>query len=166
MSSRRVPKARSGKAAEPAATRGEPAILFDVNVLVALAWPNHVHHVAALTWFSDTGGRRFATCPVTQSGFVRVSSNRRAIPFARTPAEACVLLRRIVRLPGHVFWTDEIDLSSTEHIAWERLGTHAQVTDAHLLAVALHRGGQLATFDREMVNLSPAAEHAVVLVPV
>ena len=24
--------------------------LLDVNVLIALAWPNHVHHAAAHTW--------------------------------------------------------------------------------------------------------------------
>jgi predicted nucleic acid-binding protein len=25
--------------------------LLDVNVLVAFAWPNHVHHAAAQHWF-------------------------------------------------------------------------------------------------------------------
>ena len=165
MSGRQGKKVGSAKASEPVAPWGKPAMLLDVNVLVALAWPNHVHHDAALAWFSDGGQKRFATCPVTQSGFVRVSSNRRAISLARTPRDACALLRRIVKLPGHVFWTDEIDLSSTDHIAWERLGSHSQVTDAHLLAIALHHGGKLATFDREIVNIAPAAERAVVLVP-
>jgi toxin-antitoxin system PIN domain toxin len=165
MSQRRGSKASGSRASEPVAAWGRPAVLLDVNVLVALAWPNHVHHGAALDWFNTLGKQRFATCPVTQSGFVRVSSNRRAIAEARTPREACGLLRRIVKLPGHVFWTDEVDLSSTTHIAWERLGTHAQVTDAHLLALALHHGGRLATFDREIVNLVPGAAGAVVLVP-
>jgi uncharacterized protein len=163
MSRRAGTKAGAGKAAELVAPWGKAAVLLDVNVLVALAWPNHVHHAAALDWFEEIGHTRFATCPVTQSGFVRLSSNRRAIPLARTPREACALLRRIVSLPGHVFWTDEIDLSGTEHIAWERLGSHAQVTDAHLLAIALHHGGRLATFDRELVNLSPVAQRSVVL---
>jgi uncharacterized protein len=158
--------ANSGrKAAEHATSWNHPPILLDVNVLVALAWPNHVHHSAALAWFGDVGKKGFATSPVTQSGFVRVSSNKRAIPTARTPREACELLRRIVALPGHVFWTDDVDLSTTEHIAWERLGAHSQVTDAHLLAIALRHGGKLATFDREMRHLSPAAERTVVLVP-
>lgn len=166
MSSRVSPKAGPGKAAESVMPWGKAAVLLDVNVLVALAWPNHVHHAAAMAWFDETGHKRFATCPVTQSGFVRISSNRRAIPLARTPREACALLRRIVALPGHVFWTDEVDLSGTEHIAWERLGSHVQVTDAHLLAIALHHGGGLATFDRELINLSPTAPRSVVLLPV
>jgi toxin-antitoxin system PIN domain toxin len=155
--SRRNPDVRSGLKRIP--------ILLDVNVLVSLAWPNHVHHDTALAWFDELGRVGFATCPVTQSGFVRVSSNQRAIPGARTPREAKELLRRITALPGHVFWPDDIEVASNEQIAWERLGSHAQVTDAHLLALAIRRGGRLATFDRGLANLAPEgkAEHVVML---
>ena len=141
------------------------AILLDVNVLVALAWPNHVHHAAALAWFDEVGRAGFATCSVTQSGFVRVSSNQRAIPDARSPREAREILRRIAALPGHVFWPDDVEIASNEHIAWERLGSHAQVTDAHLLALAIRRGGRLASFDRGLVDLAPEgkAESVVML---
>lgn len=144
--------------------KGQP-ILLDVNVLVALAWPNHVHHSAAHSWFDEVGRAGFATCPVTQSGFVRVSSNNRAIPDARSPREAREILRRITALPGHVFWTDDVEIASSEHIGWERLGSHAQVTDAHLLALVLQRGGRLATFDRALPDLAPegTAEHVLVL---
>lgn len=51
------------------------AALLDVNLLVALAWPNHVHHQAALGWFQRNQAAGWATCPLTESGFVRVSSN-------------------------------------------------------------------------------------------
>jgi hypothetical protein len=141
------------------------AILLDVNVLVALAWPNHVHHATALAWFDEVGRAGFATCSVTQSGFVRVSSNQRAIPDARSPREAREILRRIAALPGHVFWPDDIEISSSESIAWERLGSHAQVTDAHLLALAIRRSGRLATFDRGLADLAPGgkAESVVML---
>ena len=144
--------------------KGMP-ILLDVNVLVALAWPNHVHHATALAWFDEVGRAGFATCPVTQSGFVRVSSNQRAIPDARSPREAREILRRITALPGHVFWPDDIEIARNQHIAWERLGSHAQVTDAHLLALAIRRGGRLATLDRGLVDLAPEgmAEHVVIL---
>jgi hypothetical protein len=138
-------------------------ILLDVNVLVALAWPNHVHHAAALAWFEKVGRAGFATCPVTQSGFVRVSSNKRAIPDARSPREAREILQRITALPGHVFWPDDIKIASNEHIAWERLGSHAQVTDAHLLALAIHRCGRLATFDRGLVDLALEGDAACVV---
>jgi predicted nucleic acid-binding protein len=40
-----------------------------------------------------------------------------------------------------------------------------QVTDAHLLALALRRGGRLATFDRILVDLAPegTADRVVML---
>ncbi|HEY4395306.1 MAG TPA: TA system VapC family ribonuclease toxin [Polyangia bacterium] len=144
-----------------------PRALFDVNVLIAMAWPNHVHHAAVLDWLGRPGTIAFATCPVTQSGFIRVSSNARAIPGARAPREAQALLRRITELPGHAFWHDDVDLAGDAGVAWDRVGGHAQVTDAHLLAIALRRGGRLATLDRGIGDLVPAGARsdAVVVIP-
>jgi hypothetical protein len=139
--------------------------LLDVNVLIAMAWPNHVHHVAVLDWLGAPGTIPFATCPVTQSGFIRVSSNARAIPAARSPREAQALLRQITELPGHSFWHDDVDLAGDARVAWDRVGGHAQVTDAHLLAIALRHSGRLATLDRGIVDLVPAgAQPGCVLV--
>ena len=130
--------------------------LLDVNVLVALAWPNHVHHEAAHRWCRQEAAAGWATCPVTQSGFVRVSSNRRVLPDARSPREAIELLRAMIALPRHVFWTDEIAIASSPLIAASRLVAHHQITDAHLLGVALGHGGRLATFERAVSDLLPA----------
>jgi YVTN family beta-propeller protein len=60
--------------------------LLDVTVLVALAWPNHVHHHSARRWFAHRPGP-WATTPVTECGFVRVSSDRVVIPDAVTPVD-------------------------------------------------------------------------------
>jgi uncharacterized protein len=129
--------------------------LLDVNVLVALAWPNHVHHAAARRRFRSERSHGWATCPLTQSGFIRVSSNPRFTPEAKTPQEAALLLRHMTMLPGHVFWNDDISLLEGKWIALSRIVTHAQVSDAHLLALALSRGGRLATFDRAIGRLVP-----------
>jgi toxin-antitoxin system PIN domain toxin len=130
--------------------------LLDVNVLVALAWPNHVHHTLAQRWFARRGRAGWATCPLTQSGFVRVSSNPRVLPTAVMPEEAVLALRRIIEVPGHVFWADDVSLATSEHVALDRLLSYRQVTDAHLLALALRRGGRLATLDRRIASLVPA----------
>jgi toxin-antitoxin system PIN domain toxin len=142
--------------------------LPDVNVLVALAWPNHVHHVKARTWFEGPKRGGWATCPVTESGFVRVSSNRRVIETARRPEEAILLLRELTGLEGHAFWPDDTSIARSRWVAAERLLGHSQVTDAHLLALTLARGGRLVTFDRGIGEILPpgsSPETLVVLAP-
>ncbi|MGH9155912.1 MAG: TA system VapC family ribonuclease toxin [Acidimicrobiales bacterium] len=122
-------------------------LLLDVNVLVALAWPNHVHHQVARNWFGDRAGDGWATCPPTESGFVRVSSNP-VLPHAVTPAEAFELLHRLRGVGSHAFLSDDISLVGSEHADRSRIASHRLVTDAHVLAVARRHGGALATFDR------------------
>lgn len=122
-------------------------------MLVALAWPNHVHHGRALSWFGDVRDEGWATCPVTESGFVRVSCNRRVIPDARTPAEAIGLLREIRAVPGHVFWTDDVSPADPEPGVFGRVVGYRQVTDAHLVTLAHRQGGRLASFDRGLRDL-------------
>jgi uncharacterized protein len=141
--------------------------LLDVNLLVALTWPNHVHHAVAHRWFQRIHKTGWATCPLTQTGFVRVSSNRQALPDAVTPRNAVLLLRELVALPGHVFWQDDISIARSEAFALNRLAGHRQITDAHLLALAMRHGGRLATLDRHLLGLVPdrvRARDAVVLV--
>jgi hypothetical protein len=135
----------------------------DVNVLVALAWPNHVHHEAARNWFDANHRDGWATCPLTESGFVRVSANRRVMPIATTPQRAIELLRRMTGLDGHTFWTDETSIARSRWIAAQKLVGHGQVTDAHLLAVTLGHGGRLVTFDRAISEILPAAASKDVL---
>jgi hypothetical protein len=84
--------------------------LLDVNLLISMAWPNHVHHQPAMQWFRTRRSELWATTPVTESGFVRVSSNRSAIPTAVTPSEALSLLSRIRQVPNHVFLPDDLEL--------------------------------------------------------
>lgn len=130
--------------------------LLDVNVLVALGWPNHVHHVAARKWFDAHASIGWATTPVTEGGFVRTSSNRSALPTSTTPAIAVDLLTRLTRLGAHEFWSDDVPfIAASDAVLLHRLRGHRQVTDAHLLALATRRQGRVATFDRALVDLDP-----------
>lgn len=120
--------------------------LLDVNVLIALAWPSHVHHTLAHRWFARNSRRGWATCPLTQLGFVRVSSHPGIIPEAATPREALAALGAIVAQIGHVFWPDAISLTDKGLPAGQIMG-HRQFTDAYLLALAVHHRGRLVTLD-------------------
>lgn len=129
--------------------------LLDVNMLVALAWPNHVHHERAHAWFRGVRRSGWATCPATQSGFIRVSSNRHVVAEAPTPAEARALLQQMVGIGAHEFWSDDVAPAETGG-PFDRVVGYRQVTDAHLLALAIRRHGRLATFDRGARELVPA----------
>ena len=66
--------------------------LLDINVLVALAWPNHEHHDISHRWFAAHAAAGWATCPLIQCGFVRISSNPKIIANAVKPDDAIALL--------------------------------------------------------------------------
>jgi uncharacterized protein len=137
--------------------------LLDTNVLIALAWPNHVHHADATGWFLRKAASAFRTCPITQTGFVRISSNPSFTPEAVSPGEALALLDRITRLPGHGFWPD--DLAVADAFASRTVpASHRQVTDGYLLALALAREGVLATLDRGIAVMARTCPEALELV--
>jgi hypothetical protein len=129
------------------------AFLLDVNALIALAWPTHVHHGQTRQWFDASASSGWATCPITQLGFVRVSSNPKIVRDAVSPREALAMLERFIGLAGHRFWSTEIGLASTGPFASLAMVGHRQVTDAYLLALAQHYDGRLATLDRGIADL-------------
>ena len=140
--------------------------LLDVNVLVALAWPNHVHHSLARKWFREQRQKGWATCPTTENGFIRVSSNTRAIPEAKSPGEAALFLKSLIASEGHTFWPEESSIIDDRWVGIDRIHTHHQITDAHLLSLALRHQGCLATFDRSIIHLTPKGtkEDAILLI--
>lgn len=77
-------------------------------------------------------------------------------PEATTPDEAITLLRRFRLLPGHEFWTDDFSIAG---VAPGRLPGHRQVTDLHLLSLAISRGGKLASFDQGLKSLVPTGDN-------
>jgi toxin-antitoxin system PIN domain toxin len=129
------------------------AFLLDVNVLVALAWPGHQAHQKAQRWFARHSSKGWATCPMTQAGFVRIVSNRAFSPLAVTPAEAVRGLQISISDPHHQFWKDDLSLAEALSASQAKLFGHKQITDAYLLALAIHRKGTLATLDGGMRSL-------------
>lgn len=122
--------------------------LLDVNVLVALFDPDHVHHDAAHDWFAANRAAGWATCPLTENGLVRILSNVAYSTVHESPAE---ILRRLTALCAsgdHVFWGDEISLRDATFFKAALPVSHRQVTDVYLLGLAKSNDGRLATFDR------------------
>ena len=125
-------------------------LLLDVNVLLAVAWPNHQFHSTAVQALSSSN--RWATCALTQLAFIRLSSNPAVVSTAKSPHEAAVLLSRLVADSLHSY------LHSLARI----LG-HQQVTDAYLLRLAAANHAVLATFDRRLESLAGGKPRVAVL---
>jgi uncharacterized protein len=123
--------------------------LLDVNVLLALFDGDHVDHGRAHAWLDTEIGAGWASCPITQNGFVRVISQPR-YPSPITAFEAFGLLSRACGTEYHDFWPCDISLLDHEVMDSSRLHGARQITDSYLLALAVARGGRLVTFDRSL----------------
>jgi toxin-antitoxin system PIN domain toxin len=121
--------------------------LLDVNVLVALFDPSHVHHEAAHSWFRVNRSRRWATCVLTENSFVRVLSSP-AYPGRRTTVEDAVTrLGMFCASREHVFWPSSLSIRDRGRFRWNHVQGHRQLTDIYLLALAVSNQGRLVTFD-------------------
>ena len=110
--------------------------LLDVNALLAAILAIHSRHQAADTWLRR---KSLATCPLSELGFLRISTNPKAynlsMAIARQALEAFVKAHKVEFVPA--------DLPAIES------GAHQSeaVTDSYLAELAARRGMKLATLD-------------------
>lgn len=120
--------------------------LLDVNVLIAMAWPTHVAHQSVHRWLGKNAKAGWATCPLTECAFIRLSSNPAFSPNALVPQQARALLEANLTHPAHKFWPDDLSVAESFE-GLHGLTGHKQVTDAYLLRLAQRHRGTLATLD-------------------
>ena len=110
-------------------------LLLDVNALLALAWPSHQFHRAVVTRLERRPQPIWATCALTQLGFIRLCSSSSVVGVRKRPDEALALLADLVRDDRHKYLEyHPSPLSSATY--FRGLMGHRQVTDAYLLATA------------------------------
>jgi hypothetical protein len=125
--------------------------LLDVNLLLACAWESHGHHVAARTWLERQ--KSFATCPISQLGFLRVSLSP---GFRATHADALAALRDIIDRKQALFLPDDAAPAGLPAVSH-----HADMTDAYLVTLARAHGCRLATLDEALCTKAWAKDIAV-----
>ena len=122
--------------------------LLDVNLLMALLWENHEHHAKARSWFKNISA--FATCPLVQLGFARVSAHP-LLGYGLTPELAFGVLRQLLADPRHEFIPD--DLSCADRVVRTELMAGAnQITDRYLVALARQHQLSLSTLDEPLAK--------------
>ena len=124
--------------------------LLDVNVLLALCDPRHLHHDAAHGWFKKLGTDGWATCPVTENGFIRIASHPKYPNRPGSPSLVAGILQEFCLNPQHEFWPDSLSLLDGSIFSHAALLAHSQITDVYLLGLAVQNKGKLATFDQDI----------------
>lgn len=124
--------------------------LLDVNVLIAAIWVTHSEHARADAWVQK---KQLATCPLTELGFLRISTHPKALKA--TMADARKLLEHFHSQMAPVFAADDLQPLNSKPESSD------EVTDFYLADLAASRGMKLATFDASLqhpaVELIPAA---------
>jgi predicted nucleic acid-binding protein len=97
----------------------------------------------------------WATCPITEMGFLRIVTNRSFSPHAPAWAEAVEILRKHTEGSSrHCFWQDSLTSGEVDLRFGKRIKGPSQITDAYLLALAMQNKAELVTFDYRMEALA------------
>jgi toxin-antitoxin system PIN domain toxin len=122
-------------------------LLLDVNALLALGWAEHEAHAAVVERLG--GAAAWATCPITQLGFVRISSTGGIFSRTLSPPQAHAALTALCADRQHRFLASHPSVTSAD---FSQLSGPRQTTDAYLLALAQHHQVKLLTLDRRLAQ--------------
>ncbi len=81
--------------------------LVDTNVWLALTFQSRSHHIAAKDWLTADEQREFCFCRVTQMGFLRIATNRKAFPADAVPLNQAWQLYEELLTDLHVVYAEE-----------------------------------------------------------
>ena len=133
--------------------------LLDVNVLVALVLPRHPFHPRVHNWFRQSQDRLWATCPLTQAGFLRIGT--KFLGGSREDLQtAYTHLEHDCRGENHEFWPMDIDLAELDPALRPRILGPNQIADLQLLLLAHKHRGQLVTLDKGLHELARGTKYA------
>lgn len=119
--------------------------LLDINALLAAILKGHPDHAVADSWLRQ---KALVTCPLSELGFLRISTNPRIYNVSMALAQQSLA----AFLAAHKVQTISADLPALK----SKAKTSAEVTDSYLAELAASKGMRLATLDRGIMH--PAAE--------
>lgn len=123
--------------------------LLDVSTLIAFLDVNHQRHRRVRDWLDEHRAAGWASCAITQNGFVRIVSQP---VYANTisTTQAIARLADATADRHHVFWSPSVQVVEQGLIDRHAVLGPGRVTDAYLLALATRHGGRLVTLDRNI----------------
>lgn len=127
------------------------SFLLDVNLLLACGWQTHTEHERALAWLDRQN--EFYTCALVELGFIRVSMGP---AFRAQFADTLRVFEELKKRPAAKSIVVDFDAGRLPTIS-----SHADVTDAYLVALAKSHGLRLATMDAALIAKAWAAGIAI-----
>ena len=121
--------------------------LLDINVLLALLERDHVLHEQSRQWFERQIHGGWASCAITQNGFIRILSQP-GYPSPVSTGKSIRLLATATSAARHEYWRSDVSILDETIFDHSRIHGPRQLTDVYLLGLAAHHGGRLVTFDQ------------------
>lgn len=121
--------------------------LPDVNTLLALLDPMHVHHEAAHQWHAEQSPLRLILCSHVENGVIRVASQPKYPNCLGTASRVRDVLWGFVQKGNSASCGKEISLLDDGILLQSGALTPSRVSDLYLLALAAANDARFATFD-------------------
>jgi predicted nucleic acid-binding protein len=125
--------------------------LLDINALLALGFVKHSLHERVEVWMSSLSASEppiFATCALTELGFVRILPQFTSFAIDVAAAKELLVKLKTDQRARFVFFAD--DHGADRLPPWVK--SHQQTTDGHLAELAKAHGAELATLDEGIPN--------------
>ena len=130
----------------------------DVNVVVAAARDDHLHHAVAKQWWLDalqtaTTRNPIRLLPVVVSGFLRIVTHPKVFASPSSIDAAAAHIDALLALPNVVCASADCDWASFKKLCVEKSLSGNAVPDAWIAACASQSGVPLVTFDKDFRKL-------------
>lgn len=140
--------------------------LLDTNVIIARMDPGHEFHHRVGDWMKSVGAFRIATTAITELGFLRIYGHPQYIGGPGSPAGAAMDLGLLRSFPGHTYLADAPSLMDGGLIPDLASVSPKQLTDLHLLAMAVLHKTRFVTLDEKIpAHLVKGGPSSCVIIP-
>jgi predicted nucleic acid-binding protein len=117
-------------------------VLPDVNLLLAYGWRSHAQHEECRLWLARLP--KFATCAITELGFLRVSMSP---AYRASFADAMKTLVSLTSQPTASFLGCDLPTRSMSSVS-----SYKDTTDSYLTELARKSSCRFATLDESMLK--------------
>ena len=144
--------------------KSKTSYLVDVNVWLAIAYDQHLHHEPAVEWFEGLDRQCACLCRVTQMGLLRLLTQEKVMGRdTRSQSKAWSVVDALLD-DERVWYAGEPSAMDRDFRSLTK-SSHASAnlwTDAYLAAFSRAAGLYLATFDKALGRLAGASAHLLV----